>query len=134
MMGFGGIDHLFQPPGHAAASGMPIADPIYTQGYISALLSVMPSYTAINYRMDRIPKTMPPVLAQLKLGGLHHYPSQTKFSYQHSMAVAAFMEKAVREVDFPEHEWPTEPGEPHIMAKIKDVFRACLVDNVVTIE
>jgi len=107
---------------------MPIAGPIYPQGYISALLSVMPSYTAINYHMDPIPKMMPPVLAQLKLGGLHHYPSQTKFSYQHSMAVAAFMEKAVREVDFP------EPGEPHIMEKIKDVFRACLLDSVVTIE
>jgi len=65
------------------------------------MLSIMGDL-GVNYRIDRIPKTMPPVLSQLKLEGLHHYVAHgTEFSYQQSMEVVDFLDKVVQEADFP---------------------------------
>jgi hypothetical protein len=109
---------------------MPIADSILPPGVTPIMLAMMRE--TANYRIDRIPKTMPPVLSQLKLEGLHHYLTQDEeFNYQQSMEVVVFMDRAVQEEDFPGDEWYV--GERHFIGQMKDVFRACLADNVVTI-
>jgi hypothetical protein len=112
---------------------MPIADSILPPGVTPAMLAFMGDM-GLNYRTDRIPQTMPPVLAQLKLEGLHHYLANTgEFDYQQSMEVVGFMDKATRESDFPRDKWDVEPGERHLIDQMKDIFRACLTDNVVAL-
>ena len=112
---------------------MPIADSVLPPGVTPTMFACMDAM-GINYRIDRIPGTMPPVLAQLKLEGLHHYVAlDGEFDYRQSMEVADFVERVVREADFPGDTWYTESGERHFIHQMKDVFRACLVDNAVTI-
>ena len=126
------IDRLRRPAGYTAGFEMPIADSILPPGITPAMLAIMGDMGA-NYRIDRIPKTMPPVLSQLKLEGLHHYLVHEEFSYQQSVEVADFVDKVVREADFPADKWYVECGEEHFLNGMKDIFRACLVDNMVTI-
>jgi hypothetical protein len=122
-----------QPAGYMGGLEMPIVDSILPPEVTPAMLAIMGDM-GINYRIDRIPKTMPPVLSQLKLAGLHHYLAHNgEFSYQQSMELAVFMDKVVRNEDFPGDKWHVEPGEKPFIEQVKDVFRACLVGNVVTI-
>jgi len=122
-----------RPAGYMGEFEMPIADSILPSGITPAMFAFMGDM-GLNYRIDRIPQTMPPVLAQLKLEGLHHYVTNNgEFSYRQSMEVVAFMDKVVRESDFPGDKWDVEPGESHFIDQMKDVFRACLADNVVDI-
>ena len=112
---------------------MPIANSILPPGVMPAMLTIMGNM-GLNYCIDHIPQTMPPVLAQLKLEGLHHYLANTgEFNYQQSMEVVGFMDKAMWESDFPGDKWDVEPGERHFINQMKDIFRACLMDNVVTL-
>jgi hypothetical protein len=119
--------------GYTAGFEMPIADSILPPGITPAMLAVMGDMGA-NYRIDRIPKTMPPVLSQLKLKGLHHYVAHHgELSYQESMEIADFMDKAVRKADFSGDQWYVGPRRRHFVDQMKNIFRGCLADNVVTI-
>jgi hypothetical protein len=132
--GEGSLVSIDRTPGYMGGFEMPIADSILPPGVTPNTMFACMDAMGINYRIDRIPKTMPPVLAQLKLEGLHHYVAlDGEFNYQQSMEVADFMEKAVREEDFPEDTWHAETGELHFIHQMKNVFRACLVDDVVII-
>jgi hypothetical protein len=127
------IDRLHRPMGYTAGFEMPIADSILPPGITPAMLAVMGDMGA-NYRIDRIPKTMPPVLSQLKLNGLHHYVAHHgELSYQESMEIADFMDKAVRKADFSGDQWYVGPRRRHFVDQMKNIFRGCLADNVVTI-
>jgi hypothetical protein len=122
-----------RPAGYMGGLEMPIVDSILPAEVTPAMLAIMGDM-GINYRIDRIPKTMPPVLSQLKLEGLHHYLAHNgEFSYQQSMELAVFMDKVVRNEDFPGDKWHVEPGEKPFIEQMKDVFRACLAGNMVTI-
>jgi hypothetical protein len=129
------IDRLQRPAGYTAGFEMPIADSILPPGVTPAMLAIMGDL-GTNYRIDRIPKTMTPVLSQLKLEGLHHYVAHHgELSYQQSMEVVDFMDKVVREADFPEDLWYVGFGQQqHFLNEMKAVIRACLADNVVTID
>ena len=95
------------------------------------MLAIMGDMGA-NYRIDRIPKTMPPVLSQLKLEGLHHYVAHRgELSYQQSRELVDFLNKVVREADFPRDIWCVGFGKKHFLNEMKAVVGACLVDNVV---
>ena len=122
-----------QPMEYMGGLEMPIVDSILPPEVTPAMLAIMGDI-GINYCIDRIPKTTPPVLSQLKLAGLHHYLAHNgEFSYQHSMELAAFTDKVVQNEDFSRDKLHVEPGEKPFIEQVKDVFRACLVGDVVTI-
>ncbi|KIM78355.1 hypothetical protein PILCRDRAFT_11331 [Piloderma croceum F 1598] len=102
-----------RPTGYMGGFEMPITDSILPPGVMPAMFAFMAD-SGLNYRIDRIPQTMPPMLAQLKLE-------------------VAFMDKVMQESDLPRNNWDVEPGEMHFIDQMKDIFRACLTDDVVTI-
>ncbi len=121
-----------RPQNYTASFEMPIADSILPPGVTASMLSIMRDL-GMNYRIDRIPKTMPPVLAQLNLKGLHYYlASDEEFSDQQSMEIVAFMDRVVRKEDFPEARCTSLDGA-HAVDQIKNIFKACLPDNVINI-
>ena len=76
----------------------------------------------LPYHIERIPKTMPPVLSELKLRGLHHYVAHTDyFSYEQAQDIVAFLDKMKPYVSF-ESTWNTPYGPIDAM---RTVFIGC---------
>jgi len=117
----GGLRRITPPAGlYMGGLEKPIAGSTLLPEFQPLMLAIMDEMGInLNYRIDRIPKTMPLVLAELNLEGLHHYlATDEEFSYQQSMEMVAFMDKVIWESDFSEDEWGVDPGEKRIMYQI----------------
>jgi hypothetical protein len=84
----------------------------------------------INYRVDRIPMTLPPVLRELNFQGLHHcLANEGRPDYEKVQEMVSFMNKVLPYVRVEEF----IDGAPGIGAELRDVLASCPEDEHVTI-
>jgi hypothetical protein len=79
----------------------------------------------INYNVDRIPKTLPPVLNELKLRGLH------ELDYEHTQEIVSFLDRVMLYVRV--KEFVGEDAEIALVEELRDVFASCPEDGPVVI-
>lgn len=108
---------------------VPIADSIL--GPEAQLLVGSVAAMNLPYRMERIPMTMPPVLSELNLKGLHHYLAHgDEFSYEQAQNIAAFLDKMMPYLKF-DSKWGTKEGP--IGEQLRTVFVSCEESGTVEI-
>jgi hypothetical protein len=84
-----------------------------------------------NYFIDRIPVTLPPVLRELKLQGLHTYLSHSgELDFEQSQEVVAFLDKVEDYVRV--DEFFADDEEEPIVEQLRALFAACPEDKIVT--
>lgn len=109
---------------------VPIADSIL--GPEAALIVGGLAGLNLPYHIDQIPKTLPPVLSELKLKGLHHFVAQgDDINYEQAQDIVAFLDKMKLYLKFGP-KWSTEYGS--VCEQLRTVFNGCKAGGKVTIQ
>jgi hypothetical protein len=100
---------------------MPIDDSILGPGMTQEMMGTLDDMNS-NYRLDRIPKTLPPVLRELNLQILHHYLAHNnEFNYEEAQQFVLFLDKTKPFMEFGKG-W----GNPLLVVEeIRTVFASC---------
>jgi hypothetical protein len=100
---------------------MPIDDCILPPGMTQGMMGVLEDMNS-NYRIDRIPKTLPPVLRELNLQILHRFLSHSgELNYEEAQKFILFLDKTKPFLEFDEY-WHN-PSK--VVEEIRAVFASC---------
>jgi hypothetical protein len=107
---------------------MPIADSIFPPDLsLAAFYGLCPES---NYFAERIPRTLPPALRELKLQALHTYLTYPgEMGFEHAQEVAAFLAKVMVYVRADELLTFHEPMK--FLERIRALFAACPEDGCI---